>query len=293
MGSSESLVVCILGMHRSGTSAMARLVNLLGVDLGPESAMDPAKADNPTGFWENLAFRELNDRLLEHFGGSWREPPTFDPGWELRCDLKVLRKEAGELIERFKGASAWGWKDPRTALTLPFWRGLVPSLRVVICMRNPLSVAASLADRNAVPTPQAVRLWRRYTMSALCESQAARRVVVHYEDLLKDWEKVLSTVASCLDLKGMAAPEQIRATAREFLRRDLQHNPVPAESVLDSTAVEPMDAALYLLLRELAEVDPSCSCLSSFGCDPYGDDSSLASRLSALLSSGKRKRQEK
>ena len=56
--------VCIAGMHRSGTSLVARLLNLTGVYLGPEERMIPPKPDNPTGFWENLDFVHLNDQIL-------------------------------------------------------------------------------------------------------------------------------------------------------------------------------------------------------------------------------------
>src|SRR5262245_20660483 len=136
---SGASTICILGMHRSGTSLVARLMNLLGVCLGEETQLMPADAYNPRGFWEHGALVALNNQILARLGGNWHEPPNFSPGWESSPALEDLRVQARDVIcTNFNKAALWGWKDPRTCLTLPFWQSLIPSLKYVICLRNPL-----------------------------------------------------------------------------------------------------------------------------------------------------------
>jgi hypothetical protein len=145
--------LCITGMHRSGTSMVARLLNVCGLDLGPEADLLPPAFDNPAGFWESAGFVRLSDALLRAWGGSWGRPPATagpPPGG--------LRDRALALVGRFAGRGPWGWKDPRCCLALPFWRGLVPGLRVLVCVRHAAAAARSLAARGDVPYGEALAL---------------------------------------------------------------------------------------------------------------------------------------
>src|SRR5262245_28438813 len=117
-------------MHRSGTSLAARALNLLGVDLGSEAGLArPGPIENPKGFWERKAIKELNEELLASFGGSWSEPPDLEPGWEHSPALAAFRDQAKALLEEeFASSELYGWKDPRSSILLPFWKLLVPDL---------------------------------------------------------------------------------------------------------------------------------------------------------------------
>ena len=86
--------ISIAGMHRSGTSMVSRLLNLCGLYLGPESQLWPPGPDNPEGYWENMHFVEINDRLLAHLDAGWDLAPAVCGGWELRSELASLRKES-------------------------------------------------------------------------------------------------------------------------------------------------------------------------------------------------------
>jgi len=143
-------VVCILGMHRSGTSGLTGIINLLGVDLGPHEALAlEAAEDNTKGHWEHKEIALINEEILSAYGGSWHEPPALPRGWQTSTLLDDLRARARKLIhEQFENVSLWGWKDPRTCLTLPFWQQFVSNPYYVLCLRNPLDVASSLARRN-------------------------------------------------------------------------------------------------------------------------------------------------
>ena len=56
--------IIVLGMHRAGTSAVTRLINLMGAYLGPEEQLLPATPDNPKGYWERIDVLQLHEWLL-------------------------------------------------------------------------------------------------------------------------------------------------------------------------------------------------------------------------------------
>src|SRR5262245_51591182 len=102
-GSSDSArgrIVCVLGMHRTGTSVVARLMNLLGIDLGAEEHLLGPQPDNPKGFWEYQPILDLNEEILGRLGGNWHEPPPLPPGWETAAEFADLRQRARDLVAR-------------------------------------------------------------------------------------------------------------------------------------------------------------------------------------------------
>jgi hypothetical protein len=182
--------VCVLGFGRSGTSLTMRLLHLLGVEIGPqEDLLAPGEADNPRGYWEPGWMVGLNDEILAKLGTVWWRPLPVASGWERSADFDELRERASGLLkEKFGGAPLWGWKDPRTTLTLPFWKELVPDAKYVICLRNPADAISSIQRR---PDPELSigawgDLWLEYTARALRETQGCPRTLVFYEDFFHD-----------------------------------------------------------------------------------------------------------
>ena len=155
--SPRGCIVCVLGMHRSGTSVAARLMNLLGVDLGAEEQLLSSQPDNPKGYWEYQPILDINEEILGRLGGNWHEPPPSRPGWETAAEFADLRQRARDLVARTFASADWGWKDPRTCLTLPFWKRILPPVHYVICMRSPAEVAASLEQREGLPREKSDR----------------------------------------------------------------------------------------------------------------------------------------
>ena len=151
--------VCIAGMHRSGTSMVARALAACGLDLGAEAELMAATEHNERGHWEHEDFVALADELLARLGGGWDVPPALEEGWAERPELEDFRGRARDLASRFDGREPWGWKDPRSSLTLPFWRSILPQLRVVVCVRHPVEVARSLTLRGASSQRFGLELW--------------------------------------------------------------------------------------------------------------------------------------
>ncbi len=245
-------LVCVTGMHRSGTSLIARLLNLLGVDLGNSDDLLGPAPDNPKGFWEHQEIKALNDRLLAKLGGSWEDPPTFNDGWEDLPDLRPVRRDASDFVEQFRSAissTIVGWKDPRLSLTLPFWRTVTKLDRTVLCLRDPAEVAASLGSRNGIPAEQAADLWVRYTLAAWCNDP--ERIAVSYRDALQDPRAVTDRLVGAL---GLSRPDETTIRAIEdFVEPDLRHH---EDRPLDGPRMR-LARTVHGVLRERTLEDPS------------------------------------
>lgn len=202
-------IVCVTGMHRSGTSLVARVVNLLGVDLGSRDMLMPPKVENPRGFWENQDIVRVNERVLRELGGNWADPPPMPAGWETWERVDRLRNAGAQALEDAFGSVEdllrddvlVGWKDPRMSLLLPFWSTIVPIRRCIVTVRDPREVAASLQARGDVEPNSAGRLWIVYVATALCQSVDC--CVVRYEEFFEDLGGVVDRLVGFL---GAEAP---------------------------------------------------------------------------------------
>lgn len=222
-----------------------RMLSLLGLSL-PKGQMIPADEDNARGYWESRALSALNERLLEHLGGSWYAPPA---AVGLPRDLAGFRREAQMAWEReFAGSELWLWKDPRLCLLLPFWRDLVavPVVHVVV-HRHPLHVADSLRRRNGFSLGHALALWERYIRSSLLGCDGLPIHLEAYEALLADPTSWLDRVAAHLQSQGLA-PQPVSHQVRDELLPP--RSAVSAEEEFSRVAT-PSQAALQTLLTEM------------------------------------------
>jgi GT2 family glycosyltransferase/glycosyltransferase involved in cell wall biosynthesis len=235
--------ICIAGAHRSGTSMLTRLLHRSGLDLGLESDLMPAASDNPDGFWENLRFVQLNDEILNAVGAAWDLPPWPDESFD-HAGLQPMRAKAELLIERFSDKPVWGWKDPRNCLTLPFWRSLLPGLKTIIIIRNPLEVAYSMHKRNGTSYALGLRLWEIYNRRLLAETSPDERVVAHYQAFFEEPEAELRKMATFagLDSKEIAAAAALVAVNQ-------RHTAFTIEQMIDAGVSE----AIVALYRSLID----------------------------------------
>ena len=178
---------------------VTRLLHACGLYLGPKNELMPAQADNPDGFWEHLGFVALNDELLNELGGAWDLPPKSDEDFA-HVRLDPLRMKARLLIERFNSECLWGWKDPRNSLTLPFWQDLVPGIKTLVTVRNPLEVAHSMKERNGTSYSFGLRLWEIYNQRLLETASEQNRLITHYDSFFEDAETELQRIANFIGL---------------------------------------------------------------------------------------------
>jgi hypothetical protein len=250
--------ICIAGMHRSGTSMIAGLLHGCGLYLGDEDDLLGANSGNAEGHFEHKGFLKINDALLAQLGGSWDFPPPLEAGWQESASLAALRQQATRLVSELSRRFPWGWKEPRTTVLLPFWKTLVPELRFVICVRNPLEVARSLAKRNKMSLEHGLTLWHRYTRAALEGSAGAPRMIAHYEDYLLNPEAEAERLARFCGLQIPAHSTPLTSG----IRVELRHQKSALAEILGFQTMPAESKFLYMGLRALAraganEQDPA------------------------------------
>jgi hypothetical protein len=243
-------------MHRSGTSAVARGLSALSVYLG-DNFFD-VQPDNPTGYWEDKAIVEINQRVLEELRLRWDDTPLIEPERfrHHRVRLQGL-KAVRYLKDAFAGRPLWGFKDPRTIRLLPFWRAALNERGVddayVIAIRHPRSVAASLFRRQEIAPPKAHRLWLVHMVPFLHELEGRPFVVVDYDLLARDPRAQLERIARKLALTlDDATARELDRFAAHFFDESLRHSVFSTQDFDATSDVARLTQNAYLLLHDLA-----------------------------------------
>jgi hypothetical protein len=227
MGPPHRRAILVLGMHRSGTSTVARVANLLGAALPTD--LYPPDALNPTGYWESQHLVGLNEWVLQSAGATWSDCLRFDPAQVTGPGLVgVMASLVGCTKTLFGDERLFVMKDPRLCLLLDFWlpalRSLGIEVTVLYVLRSPLAVARSLLYRNGFALPQGLALWLRYVLAAEQGSRSVRRGFVSYDSLMADWRTAMTRAGDGI---GIAWPNNVTHVAAEvdaFLRPDLRHH---------------------------------------------------------------------
>lgn len=246
-------MVCVLGMHRSGTSAVTRILHDLGVYLGPSHHHMKPRDDNPAGFFEHQPLTDLNDQIVWDLRGTWFSPPVLPEGWVDAPILHSTREKARTLLEADFGTSPlWAWKDPRTSLTFPFWQPLLPPARCVLCLRNPLDVARSLRARDGFALEAGVDLWMQYVAAAVRHTRGVPVLLVSYDDVL---DRAEETVDRLVAFATIRPTRQVRdaAAARAASNPGLRHHRATLDDLCRSGAASMPAVGLYLLLQSQLE----------------------------------------
>ena len=172
MKSKENSVVVVLGMHRSGTSALAGALSYMGVDFGSEDKLIGSASDsNIKGHWEHREIVMLNEQLLTVLGSSWDDFRHIDK-YQFNSDEVVKIKEniLDILKKDFYKSELWGLKDPRFCKLLPFWNEVFMELGVspiyAFIFRHPDEISNSLQKRNGFTKEKSHALWLAYTLAA-------------------------------------------------------------------------------------------------------------------------------
>ncbi|MEP7064008.1 MAG: glycosyltransferase, partial [Betaproteobacteria bacterium] len=247
----------VLGMHRSGTSAISRVLNLCGALL-PEKVTPPKLGVNPKGFWEPEAVVDLDTRLLHQLGGDWNRVD-----FELPSEGAVIDDFASDaaalLADEYAGAPLILVKDPRIGVLAPVWDRALTAAgyrpRYVVPVRNPLEVAQSLHARGDMSVADGLALWRAYMqrIESFVESRDVAVVYIRYADLLADWRAVVDSIAAKLDVRLDANTRSDEIS--RFLDTDLrnqQSGDAQLDAVLDGTEG---DAIRALHARAMARCD--------------------------------------
>ncbi|MEW9625036.1 sulfotransferase family protein [Rhodanobacter geophilus] len=223
--------ILVLGMHRSGTSAVTRVINLLGADLG--SDLLPPSGDNALGFWENRGVVEIHEELLDVLGSSWHDVQPLPAGWLSTPAAIVARGKLFDTLRReFSNASLWAVKDPRLCRLLPLWQLVLNDLNVkahaVFVVRHPDEVGRSLLARDGIPIAHTRLLWLQHLVEAEEATRDMSRVVISYDDLLRDWRECMQRMRNELPLQWPVSISEAHLSVEQFLNPRERHHKLSA-----------------------------------------------------------------
>lgn len=234
MSSQNKTIIFVLSMHRSGSSALTRIINLLGAGID-KNLLEPGLC-NPKGFWEPMDFMLLNEDLLAALSASWDDP------WVIGlCEThleKLLRefqdRAMAHLSQLIDQDSVSVIKDPRVCVLLPFWLSIAQSLgceiKFVWMVRNPCEVAASLETRDQFDDTKSGLLWLAHNLEVSHYTKGLQGVVCTYHGLMRDWRCEAEKIINQLSLDGLlslAKAEEIDA----FITVDLKHHAAASDDI--------------------------------------------------------------
>ncbi len=239
-------IVCVLGMGRSGTSALAKALRAMGVYFGRDEDLvgyEPI---------EHSEFRKINDAVLKHLDCSYDrpKPELFHDEWSYDTSMQPLMDEAGRLVKQDFGQQfLWGWKTPSTTIILPFWQSVLKKfaadVRYVIMFRDPIEVAYSYRKFRQIPIKKSLFLWQIYNALALKFTKHYKSVFVFYDELLHHPVSTLEKIALFI-----GNPMDIRAGVA-VIDREKRNNLVNVSDTLHSPLVSSEIKIQYMFLLGL------------------------------------------
>jgi Glycosyl transferase family 2/SEC-C motif len=244
----------VLGVYRSGTSAIARALNLCGAAL-PERVMAARLGINPKGFWETEAVNDLDARLLHHLGADWNRVEFALPQQGPLVD-EFLVNSRELLAAEYGDAPLILIKDPRICVLAPLWHRAVRESgyrpAYVVPVRNPLEVARSLESQGDMPVADGLALWLAYMqrVETFVVATDARVVHARYAELLADWRAVMRRIAQHLDVP--LAIDQRAEEVERFLEAGM-HNHQATDAELERHLAGARGEAIRALYRRLVE----------------------------------------
>ena len=271
--------IIIAGMHRSGTSALSRTLNLVGCDI-PSTLMGGDNRGNERGHWESQRIFELNNEILASAGSSWDDWEPINSSWYASPLHPQYFDEAREVLAAEFGRSRlFVVKDPRFCRLMDLWIKVIESCDatplVVMPIRNPRDVAASLKRRDDFDPSIGRLLWLRHVLDAEAGSRRCQRVTVRFDQLLNDWRSLVTRIGEALEVSWPRISSATDLAVADFLTPDLRHHADPRDSIEpDSQAIRWVSETYEILQRwstgeesdsDIATLDEIRSSLNALG----------------------------
>ena len=224
-------VVIVLGMHRSGTSALAGALNHAGIYFGnDEKFIEAEENKNDKGYYEYREIVLLDDQLLSSVNSSWDDYRKINPDAFRSKEIDEIKGRLLKLLEEdFSDSNLFGIKDPRMCRLLPIWSEVFEELGIavkyIVMYRHPFEVCKSLQKRDGIGREKAYLLWLSYMLDIEEHTYDKPRTFVSYENLLSDWESVISRIDDELGLSlGVNTDSSASSNIAAFISDDLRHS---------------------------------------------------------------------
>ena len=240
-------VVIVLGMHRSGTSAFTKGLELFGVDLGQN--LLAANEYNPKGYFEDNQLVTINDNILRKSELLWSTLQFIEPADLLGPRFQKEQNDAREFLKgKLAQGTPIGLKDPRLCRTLPLWEKIFVELEVrvgyVIVFRSPFEIAASLEKRDGMAFDYGLALWGSYQTDALRHTESKSRLFVGLHQLLENSERELTRISKFLETGWDLDAQSALEYEKKFLDSDLRHHQTEKRRALEPVALQALALAL-------------------------------------------------
>lgn len=249
----------VAGMHRSGTSALARAANLLGYSA-PKNVLG-AEEFNEAGHWEPERIVAVHDELLMLCDSQWDDWRPLNLG-----DLSVRqRREFGQrlrtlLKEEFENSETFVLKDPRLCRFLPFYQDILKSYHIediyALPFRNPLEVCDSLARRDGISRSFASLVWLRHVVDSEFFSRGRPRGFCSYDDFLSNVSATLEKLSVDTGTLWPHPLPKVGSLLKQHVRTDLQHHTADLDELNASEEINDWVRTAYWALLELKQ-DPN------------------------------------
>ncbi len=260
--------VVVVGMHRSGTSLVSRILDDCGVMMGKDLQEDH----------ESIFFISLNEWIYGNAGASWERPGALSeltnlpPAMEAveeyvrkRLSSRSSRKYSGKLLKNglFDMDERWGWKDPRNGPTLPLWRSIWPDMKVIHVIRHGVDVAASLKTRNSAHWEGDVSRFKKWlptyswrsSKSPIMRGQRSSTL----EGGLSFWSEQLeieSEILAPIEDKHVVRYEELLSSPRDSITKILEYISIEITEeklTLIEETIDPSRAFAFMNNPELLE----------------------------------------
>lgn len=199
---SDRTAILVLGMHRSGTSFCTSALAAAGVDVGTDHYA--ADRHNQRGYWELVEVNRTHEAILRAAGSRWDDWRRFSfPDAAAEAHGRQALRDA--VARCFPNSRLFAIKDPRSCRIASLWRDVLESLgvvpKIVVPVRHPDEVAASLKARDGMPAEKGLLLWMRHVLDALQQTRGLPTAVVHYAELLADPHAAIERIGTRLSIR--------------------------------------------------------------------------------------------
>ncbi|MBX2847234.1 MAG: sulfotransferase [Acidiferrobacterales bacterium] len=188
--------IVILGMHRSGTSMLTKLINMAGAYVGESEELIGSNPENPKGFWERIDLRKLNDELLFSANSDWDSLVDFDADSLSREALEGFSSGLKSVIKKLDENKVWVIKEPRICPLIGAYSSELTAPFYIHLYRNPIEVARSLNVRNGIPLSAGIALWERYNHECLRVANNDRYLRIGHHELMRNPVGTMDAICS-------------------------------------------------------------------------------------------------
>jgi len=236
--------ILVLGMHRSGTSALTGMLRLLDVYLGSE--LVEGNGANAKGYFENNTLCLINEKLLNQVDSSW-DDVFFDE--EKISDVKDVGGLKNHIKMEFKDRNNFAIKDPRIAFLFPVYKRVLEELginiKIIIPFRHPVEVASSLNRRDNFSYEKGILLWAYHFLLAEKSSREFERVFIDFNELISNSRSAVTLISEKLHINFESKYTKNRKQINEFLEPGLKHHNLPIDDLSENT---------YKIVREILQI---------------------------------------